>query len=239
MPKPPDPSSRKRAASPASIASHSTTTDVLSGIGRLEEQLKEIKTQLSEEREARRRMEERLLVAQAEKDAALDTVARLQRAVESMQREMRSNNIVIYGVPESPEDSGTTVKALLSPSSSSLSQNILEVRRLGRGVGAGTNTQSRPRPILVKFSCSSAKHQAFSYSKRLREEKRITMDDDLTPNQRATRDKLRPTFQQLKDQGLRPFWRGDRLMTVTPQGVREHRVAPAPPPAPAPALQRE
>jgi hypothetical protein len=32
------------------------------------------------------RMEERLLVAQAEKDAALDTVARLQRAVESMQR---------------------------------------------------------------------------------------------------------------------------------------------------------
>jgi len=116
MPKPPDPSSRKRAASPASIASHSTTTDVLSGIGRLEEQLKEIKTQLSEEREARRRMEERLLVAQAEKDAALDTVARLQRAVESMQREMRSNNIIIYGVPESPEDSGTTVKALLSSS---------------------------------------------------------------------------------------------------------------------------
>jgi hypothetical protein len=55
-----------------------------------------------------------------------------------------------------------------------------------------------------------------SCSKRLRQEKNITLDDDLTLAQRATRASLRATFQRLKDQQLRPFWRGEKLMVVTP-----------------------
>jgi hypothetical protein len=191
-----------------------------------------MRTELKEEREERRRFEERIL---AQRDAALEKVDRLERALETMDRKQRSNNVIIFGLPESPGDLGNAVKSLFQPSGSSLSPNVLDVRRLGRPADAGSNARARPRPVLVQFATSAAKHHAFSCSKRLRQEKNITLDDDLTPAQRATRESLRATFQRLKDQQLRPFWRGEKLMVVTPQGVRQHRVTPTSAPADAPA----
>jgi hypothetical protein len=221
---------RKRSPSPRPSSSQSTATDVVSVISRLTQQIIEMRTELKEEREERRRFEERIL---AQRDAALEKVDRLERALETMDRKQRSNNVIIFGLPESPGDLGNAVKSLFQPSGSSLSPNVLDVRRLGRPADAGSNARARPRPVLVQFATSAAKHHAFSC--RLRQEKNITLDDDLIPAQRATRESLRPTFQRLKDQQLRPFWRGERLMVVTPQGVKQHRVTPTPAPAPADA----
>jgi len=223
---------RKRSPSPRPSSSQSTATDVVSVIGRLTQQIVEMRNEMKAEREERRRFEERIL---AQRDAALEKVDRLERALETMDKKLRSNNVIIFGLPESPGDLGNTVKSLFEPSGSSMSPNVLDARRLGRPADAGSNARVRPRPVLVQFATSAAKHHAFSCSKRLRQEKNITLDDDLTLAQRATRASLRATFQRLKDQQLRPFWRGEKLMVVTPQGVRQHRVTPPSAPADAPA----
>jgi hypothetical protein len=149
---------RKRSPSPRPSSSQSTATDVVSVISRLTQQIIEMRTELKEEREERRRFEERIL---AQRDAALEKVDRLERALETMDRKQRSNNVIIFGLPESPGDLGNAVKSLFQPSGSSLSPNVLDVRRLGRPADAGSNARARPRPVLVQFATSAAKHHAF------------------------------------------------------------------------------
>ena len=168
----------------------------------------------------------------AERDANRDQVQALQATVEHMQRTLKANNLLMFGVPEEPGTLRRQVESLFEPSPSALSVNILEVRRLGRAPVPGTASNSpRPRPVLVRFASSDAKHQAFRHSQRLRQEHRITLDDDLTPNQRANRDRLRPEFQDIKEKGLRPAWRGDKIKTFGQQASRPSRVNPTPAPA--------
>lgn len=185
-------------------------------------------TEIKAERQARKTLETQL---RAERDAHLDTTKALQAAVESLDRARRENNLVMFGVPESSQDVFRQVTSLLQPSSSALGANLLEVRRLGRAPAAGASRNTRPRPVLLKFGSLDAKHRAFSHSRRLREEHRITLDDDLTENQRASRERQRPEFKELQDKGLRPFWRGDVLKTRGPQGQRASRVNPTHSPA--------
>jgi hypothetical protein len=195
----------------------------------LTENVVELRRELKEEREARTRVEEEL---RAERDANRDQIKALQDALEAMQRAQKANNMIMFGVPEGPGTPRHQVESLFPTSSSALTANILEVRRLGRAPVSGTaSTNPRPRPVLVRFASLDAKHLAFRDSKRLRQEHRITMDDDLTPNQRANRERLRPEFQELKEKGLRPAWRGDKIQTFGPQGPRPNRVNPTSAPA--------
>jgi hypothetical protein len=86
---------------------------------------------------------------------------------------------------------------------------------------------------MVKFSTVQAKHLAFKNKKEVAAKSKIFMDDDLTEKQRTNRKNQLPTFVRLKEAGMRPFWRGDKLMQVTREGVREFRRGDNPAPAPA------
>jgi hypothetical protein len=61
--------------------------------------------------------------------------------------------------------------------------------------------------------------------------RKIFMDDDLTEKQRTNRKQQLPTFVRLKEAGMRPFWRGDKLLQVTQQGVRPVQQGGNPSPA--------
>jgi len=135
-----------------------------------------------------------------------------RKHVERLDREVRAPNMILYNVPETLGSAGS-VKSLFS---AEVSGSIVEVRRLGRHV-AGAR---RPRAVLVKFVTVQAKHAAFKAKKQLRETRKIFLDDDLTVQQREARKKLLPAFTSLKQQGLKPFWRQERLMHATPEGVR-------------------
>eukprot|EP00884_Botryococcus_braunii_P021959 jgi/Botrbrau1/8447/Bobra.0237s0064.1 len=76
----------------------------------------------------------------------------------------------------------------------------------------------RPRPILIKFATVEQKHAAFKHAKQLRLNG-ITMDDDLTPAQRATRKERTAEAIALRNAGWRVFWRGDRLFKVKEGGA--------------------
>jgi uncharacterized protein YukE len=149
-------------------------------------------------------------------------VSHLETRLEAMDRAQRAPNVLIFGLAESPGDSVKQVKSLLAPmGAENVVSNILEAKRLG----ARRDPGARPRPLLVRFNNVDNKHALFKKSKELRA-KRITLDDDLTPAQMEQRRTLRPEYTRLKDQGLKVFWRGERLLKVTAQGVVPHDAEP-------------
>lgn len=173
----------------------------------------------------------------AEKEAFRAEIAALRadlnqlRGVgEARDRQSRSTHIVMKGFAEQPAEQLTP--AMVGQHIPGTEQTITEVRRLGRQ-GAGT----LPRPVLIKFSSVAAEHAAYKHSKTLRSQK-IYLDSDLTPQQRDQRTKKRDRFQHLKTQGMKPFWREERLFCYingTPRedtGSSDSENIPPPPPPP-------
>jgi hypothetical protein len=152
--------------------------------------------------------------AQADATAVREELSTLKTTVEQLDRNSRVNNIVIYNAPGSGP--AEQVKSLFPAHVAAAIQNV---RRLGRP-NAGQKI-----PVVVTFRSLQEKHEAFKSSKTLRE-RGIFLDDDLTPAQRATRQGLRPAFSQLKEEGKKPFWRGERLLYITPEGVRQYTANP-------------
>jgi hypothetical protein len=139
----------------------------------------------------------------------------LESRQEATETQAKSNNIILYNLAEtSPAETETNVKILLGEVAASA---IMETRRLGP-VKPGT---AKPRGVLVKFTSSSGKHAAYKRSRDLRSQG-IFIDDDLTLKQQAERQRLRGEFTQLKASGLKPFWRGSKLMKITQGGAQQH-----------------
>jgi hypothetical protein len=170
---------------------------------------------------------ETALAAVAAKDAIIEKLTEqltlCQATVERLDQQSRACNMILYNMPETGDPAGA-VKTLLNPEAS---RNVMDVQRLGRLVPGSR----RPRPVLVKFSTVQAKHLAFKSKKEVAANRKIFMDDDLTTKQRQNRKEQLPTFVRLKEAGLRPFWRGDKLMQVTQQGVRPVQQGGNPSPA--------
>jgi hypothetical protein len=145
-------------------------------------------------------------------------------AIESRQEvteiQGKSNNLILYNIGESaPADTEATVKSLLGEAAAA---SIVETRRLGP-VKPGA---AKPRGVLVKFATSSGKHAAYKQSRNLRQQG-IFFDDDLTQKQQQERQRLRGEFTQLKAAGLKPFWRGSKLMKMTQGGAQQHFIPTA------------
>eukprot|EP00884_Botryococcus_braunii_P013409 jgi/Botrbrau1/22069/Bobra.0638s0002.1 len=141
-------------------------------------------------------------------------INRLLSRQEGLERQWKAPNAILYNVNEVPRDSLTEVKSLISGGVPSENNGIIECHRLGR-----PNSQAqRPRPILIKFATVEQKHAAFKHAKQLRLNG-ITMDDDLTPAQRATRKERTAEAIALRNAGWRVFWRGDRLFKVKEGGA--------------------
>ena len=168
-----------------------------------------------------------LEAALAAKDAIIEKLTEqltlCQARVERLDQQSRACNMILYNMPEA-EDPAEAVKSLLTAETS---RTIVDVARLGRLVPGSR----RPRPVLVKFSTVQAKHLAFKKKKEAATTRKIFMDDDLTEQQRENRKRQLPTFVRLKEAGKRPFWRGDKLMQVTQEGVRQVRQGDDPSPA--------
>lgn len=145
-------------------------------------------------------------------------------ALESRQEiteiQAKSNNLILYNIAESsPADTEANVKSLLGETATA---SIVETRRLGP-IKPGA---AKPRGLLVKFASSSGKHAAYKQSRNLRQQG-IFIDDDLTQKQQQERQRLRGEFTQLKASGLKPFWRGSKLMKITQGGAQQHFIPTA------------
>ena len=147
----------------------------------------------------------------ADNDSLSNRVMALENAFESQQRTAREGNLVMYHVSEDQQDLSQFVPQLLPNVDKAA---IMNSTRLG---APKQGPQARPRPILVKFSSSDAKHKALKSSKELRQNK-VYLQLDLTQRQQEVKQSKGAKFMQLKEQGCKPYWRAERLYYTSANG---------------------
>jgi hypothetical protein len=156
-------------------------------------------------------------------------VAMGEREREGQERRHRASNLIMNGLPELEGQGRATLHQTVQKAIPV--DATFTAARLGR---PGQKQDGRARPVLLTFPTADAKHSFLKHSRHLRE-KKIFLDDDLTPFQQRTRLGLREAYHDLKTQGKKPFWRGDKLLFRAGEGVQEYtRGPPPPPPPPAP-----
>ena len=174
------------------------------------------------------------------KDAQIEHLtnenAALNRRLEQLEIANRSNNVILFNVPE--EKPGTrpidSVKSMFEklPGQDIPTEMPTACMRVGK---PRTGPSARPRPIKAVFASGDAKHVALKRGKDIRA-KGFGIDVDLTPAQQQQRNLKRSRFTALKEQNMFPFWKGARLFYRQGDQVLED-LGPRPPTAPPPPSQ--
>ena len=124
---------------------------------------------------------------------------------EGLDRVKRKPNLVLYGVPENysnpkevARDLFTKIEANISPA------QLTDAYRLGPNPPHGA-TLSRPRPLMLSLQHASLKKGIFKNLSKLAGDpswKKITVTDDLTPNDQLKKRTLKSVVMQARRQGL-------------------------------------
>ena len=161
--------------------------------------------------------------------------------LEYLNQRVRSNSIVMLGVPDTaansrPADLEALVKKELDSAAPSraarpLSGCITAVRRIGK---PNADSDTGRRAVVVEFATSAAKHQAFQRSAQLRS-RGIRLSDELTQKQLQAQRHLEADAAALKSKGFHPFFRKGQLRFMDSGRLRTCKrgeatqVAPCPP----------
>lgn len=161
-----------------------------------------------------------------EVQALRDQQARADRRSEGLDRALRRDKLMFFGVAETSETPpeelvGEHLRAVGSPAA----DKITEAVRLGSARATASSSRG-PRPVRVTFAASSAVYDVFKHLKDLREQRKVYADRDLTDEQRAVRASLQGEYKHLRENGYRPFWRGERLLYPGERGSRPTEVHP-------------
>ena len=149
---------------------------------------------------------------EAQKDLD-ESYGKLEEMMEETERKSRRNNVIVYGVKESPGETHKEcqVKFLQSLNDAIPDLNLQEVdigdvHRLGRA-------PNRDRPILAQLLRTNVKIKILK-SRNLLKDKEMNVACDLTINQRT---KLR----ELKENGMRGYYRGGYLIIADQESQGE------------------
>ena len=136
---------------------------------------------------------------------------------ERLEREKKKNNLIIFGVPEAPDDNknkqGAERKQYDIEKLEKLNDGLCDelnietsmidnIYRIGK---VSTNT-NRPRPICIKLKNASDKYRLLNNAKRLREaqsgwQKEVYISLDYTKHQRELRKKAMDELKIRRDAG--------------------------------------
>ena len=148
----------------------------------------------------------------------------LDRQAEQVEQESRKLKLVVYNVPDVAElksARGPTVD--LTPFEEHIRphlSNDLDVSNTEwLCIGDFSESQSKPRPLLVAFKTNDEKHLFLKSAKALRQNG-IRCDDYLTRMQQEERKQLTEDFQALKAKGRKPFFRGSCLKYHSADKIR-------------------
>jgi len=130
----------------------------------------------------------------------------LDKRLEELDRRSRQLNLIVYSLPEDPEDPLRDIWHRIDE------KHRLEMRVDGppQSLGRRWPDATRPRPVRLKFGTMHGKHLFLQYSKVLRQAG-FRVDDDLTPLQQRERGLLEEDAETLRTKGYHPFYRGSQL----------------------------
>ena len=206
-----------------------TLQAVVSSLASVERTLAALVRELAGLRSSVEKAEERARLAEDRADALQskvaelsETAARADRRQEGLDRALRRSSMMFFGVAEgsdvSPEE---RVRSCLRAVGSPAVDKISEAVRLGPArAPTGSRTAVAVRPVRVSFTAPEAVYDVFKHCRALREQHKVFVDRDLTPQQRDIRASLAQEYKQLRENGRRPFWRGERLFMAGENGQR-------------------
>ena len=129
--------------------------------------------------------------------------------LEQLKQQGLKANVIIHGVAE-----GAAVEPVIGAT------KAVALERIGVPPAPG----APPRPVRARFACVADKHRVLKARSKEMRAQNITFRDDLTPLQRAAKQKLVSYHPALKEKGLTPYWRGARLFFYSAGNVlREYQ----------------
>lgn len=153
-------------------------------------------------------------------DMLADKVKKLEDRIEHCEIYSRRENVIFRGIEEDDHDDydscKRTVLKLLKkcvPGKSWSEEDIVRAHRLGKGTQPSSSQSAgqsarKPRPMIARFKLWQEKMLVVA-DKKARDNFRkasVTVGDDLTKLQREN-------LRQLRSEGKRGFYRGDRLIS--------------------------
>lgn len=150
------------------------------------------------------------------------SVARANHQVEGLDRAQRSNKMVFFNHrTAATDDLVEATRTLLRGVGCAAETRITAAVRLGpaRAPTAG-DARGRLSPVKVTFQSPEDVYEVFKACKTLREQHKVYVDRDLTAQQRDIRAALAQEYKGLRENGFRPFWRGEKLFYSPARGSR-------------------
>lgn len=142
-------------------------------------------------------------------------IAALQTKLSESERYGRRWNLRLHGVPENnPEDIKAKVIniccAMIPDSQQKIRDDIDIVHRLGRHQG----NLNRPRTTIIRFTNRSTRDLLWRVAKRSEylKNNKLRFTEDLTAEDKATRNKLWPIIEAAKKEGKKAHFAGTRVI---------------------------
>lgn len=127
----------------------------------------------------------------------------------------KQNNIVVEGIPESPNEkwceSEEKVKQIIQEKLQ-LDQNKITLEKAHRIGRMRNGNSSRPRPVVVKFLKYKDKEAVLERAKYLKGSN-IYLNEDFPENVRLRRKELMPELRAARERGEIAYLRYDKLIT--------------------------
>ncbi|CAL8139770.1 unnamed protein product [Orchesella dallaii] len=111
-------------------------------------------------------------------------LARQQDTVLQVQEKLSLNNLIVHGVPDSEEETGSSLKKRVNEMIKNNLQINVECSSAKR-IGTSPSSGEKQRPIRIQFNHISDRHKV--HQNRRLAPKGVFFDPDLTPEQRKRR----------------------------------------------------
>ncbi|XP_070573906.1 uncharacterized protein [Ptychodera flava] len=178
------------------------SSDLHKKIDDLSHDINDVQRELEEAREETARLAE-------ENKALSDQVCELTRELDSMNGQMKRDNLIFKGLDqdenESWDQTESKVKSFITEKLG-IDGEIIEFDRVHRL----TNARTRPQPIIAKFSRYQQRKQVFEAAKNLKGTD-FQISEDFTRRVRDTRRKLGRHLAAARNEGKRAFLSFDKL----------------------------
>ncbi|XP_014370105.2 uncharacterized protein LOC106720052 [Papilio machaon] len=155
------------------------------------------------------RIEEKLTPIIKENEKFRQQISKLEKEVEYLKREKKSNNIVIFGLDEDEKSTSELFQTIQKVFKSDLNM-ILEENEVNRLFRLGKNkVVNKPRPVLCSLINGWKKDEIMKNKKSL---KKVYVQEDYTKEVLDKRKALLPKLQEEKKKGNKVYIKYDQLI---------------------------
>lgn len=166
------------------------------------------------------RLDEKLMPIKEENEKLKEKVGNLEKEIEHLKREKKSNNLIIHGLEEGEISTNELFQNIKEKLRIDLNINLVEnevnkLYRLGKQI-----SQNKPRPVLFSLLSEWKKHEIKKNSKKLNG---IYISEDYSKEVLEKRKALQPQLLEERKKGNIAFLKYDKIIIKIPNTNNEKR----------------